>query len=66
MYMLICHRNMISIYDMTSVQNFKDKDKSNLEGRFLKTYKYNEGNIREIFIKKRAKKSRQQYAKNIS
>ena len=50
MYMLVSHRNMISVFDMTKV---KGKNAKRMD-----TFKFEDGNIRQMFIKKTSKEDR--------
>ena len=50
MYMLVSHRNMISIFDMTGTQEEG--------GHWVDTYSFAQGKIRKMLIKKRSKKDR--------
>ena len=67
MYMLVSHRNMISIYDMTNnTDDQENKDEQN-NGGWIKTFCFtkskdseeqNKDHIRHMFIKKRTKADR--------
>lgn len=46
MYMLVSHRNMISIFDMTGTQEEG--------GHWIDTYSFSQGNIRKMLIKLRS------------
>ena len=47
MYMLVSHRNMISIFDMTST-----------DGHWLQTISFKQGAIRQMLVEKRSKRDR--------
>lgn len=51
MYMLVSHRNMISVFDMSQGQNEKAK--------WIDTMELESGYVRQMFIKKRSKSDRQ-------
>ena len=48
MYMLVAHRNMISIYDMVNTSNLNDDDGPDylIQGGWVKTISFDEGSIR--------------------
>ena len=51
MYMLVAHRNMISVFDMTQNQESADR-------KFTDTYEFESGHIRLMELKKRSKEDR--------
>lgn len=55
LYMLVSHRNMISVFDMTKTQG--------RQAKWIDTIKFNEGHIRQMFIKKNSKVERSILAK---
>ena len=61
-YMLVSHRNMISIYDMTQHTQQQGGDNEELaRGAWIKTISFGDaGVIRKMFIKKREKQERQE------
>ena len=48
MYMLVAHRNMISIYDMVSISKTNNDDEPDdlIKGNWHKTISFDEGSIR--------------------
>ena len=64
MYMLVAHRNMISIYDMTQGSGPSDASNSTSvrfaegDANWRQTVAFEEGNVRQIMIKKKPKRDR--------
>ena len=56
--MLVSHRNMISIYDMSKDKAIVNEEQKEASSGWIQTVTFDEGNIRTILVKKRPRKAR--------
>ena len=69
MFMLVSHRNMVSVYDMSKEKlqdeydctKFDNVDQDDESGEWVYTKSFEEGRVRLISIQKRAKSERETY-----